>query len=116
MKSTDLTHLIKEAKQTYDQGSEISFFYEEGDEEDDLEADQDIKNSKFILIQGAHRVGKEVNMCEDAYFYSDRAFGVSDGVSGWNEYGFSSDQFSLQIMINSKIIIDKYFTEGHKDK
>jgi hypothetical protein len=21
----------------------------------------------------------------------DRAFGVSDGVSGWNDYGFSSD-------------------------
>ncbi len=45
----------------------------------------------FILIHGAHRVGKAVDKCEDAYFISDRAFGVSDGVSGWNDYGFSSD-------------------------
>jgi hypothetical protein len=43
------------------------------------------------LIQGALSIGKEVNQCEDAYFTSERAFGVSDGVSGWNVYGFSSD-------------------------
>lgn len=47
------------------------------------------------------------NQCEDAYFISERGFGVSDGVSGWNDYGFSSDQFSLQLMFNSKLIIEK---------
>ena len=24
---------------------------------------------------------------EDAYFISERGFGVADGVSGWNDYG-----------------------------
>lgn len=43
-------------------------------------------------------MGKHKYQCEDAYFIQERAFGVSDGVSGWNDYGFSSDQFSLQLM------------------
>ena len=50
-----------------------------------------MKDNPFILIQGAHVQGKLPTQCEDAYFISDRAFGVSDGVSGWNDYGFSSD-------------------------
>ena len=54
------------------------------------------------MIQGAHRIGKAENQCEDAYFIHERAFGVSDGVSGWNDYGFSSDQFSLSLMKFSK--------------
>lgn len=48
------------------------------------------------------------NQCEDAYFILDRAFGVSDGVSGWNDYGFSSDQFSLQLMSFSQKGIEHY--------
>lgn len=90
--------------------SEISFFYEEGDESlqsDDDKKSEATKKAPFILIQGAHCVGKAPHQCEDAYFISDRAFGVADGVSGWNDYGFSSDQFSLQLMSNSKISIEK---------
>ena len=77
--------------------SEISFFYENGDEddEDDSNSEEEKDPSPFILISGVYCIGKQPNTCEDAYFISDRAFGVSDGVSGWNEYGFSSDQFSL---------------------
>jgi hypothetical protein len=70
--------------------SEISFFYEDGQDEEASDTEQD-SNAQFILIQGAHCQGKAVHQCEDAYFISDRAFGVSDGVSGWNDYGFSSD-------------------------
>lgn len=57
--------------------------------------------------------------CEDAYFISDRAFGVSDGVSGWNDYGFSSDQFSLQLMHNAKKMVEKsikYALDKNKNK
>ena len=70
--------------------SEISFFYEDGEEEEEDENDE-TADAPFILLQGACRIGKAVNQCEDAYFLLDRAFGVSDGVSGWNDYGFSSD-------------------------
>lgn len=71
--------------------SEISFFYENGEEDEDEAQDEDTKNAPFILISGAHCVGKQPHQCEDAYFIQDRSFGVSDGVSGWNDYGFSSD-------------------------
>jgi len=67
-----------------------------------------VKNSaSFILIQGAYCEGKAKNQCEDAYFMQERSFGVSDGVSGWNDYGFSSDQFSLQLMYYAKQCIEK---------
>ena len=46
----------------------------------------------------------------------DRAFGVSDGVSGWNDYGFSSDQFSLQLMMYAKQMLEKYIKQGVKGK
>ena len=103
--------------------SEISFFYENGEEDEDDEDSEDNSNADheenpapFILISGVHCVGKQPNQCEDAYFISDRAFGVSDGVSGWNEYGFSSDQFSLQLMFNSKQQIEKYIRHYKKGK
>ena len=49
-------------KRTYmpekeNQLSEISFFYEDGEEESS-ESDEETKNAPFILIQGAHVVGK----------------------------------------------------------
>jgi hypothetical protein len=54
-------------------------------------------SQKLILVSGGHQIGK-INerhpKCEDAYFITENAFGVSDGVSGWNDYGFSSDEFS----------------------
>ena len=95
--------------------SEISFFYEDGQDEEASDAELD-SNAQFILIQGAHCQGKAVHQCEDAYFISDRAFGVSDGVSGWNDYGFSSDQFSLQLMSNSKKCIERCIRRAIKGK
>lgn len=45
--------------------------------------------------------------CEDAFFISESGFGVSDGVSGWNSYGFSSDEFSKQLMNFAKVNLEK---------
>lgn len=87
--------------------SEVSFFYENEIDLNSEDEDQASKEAPFILVQGASVIGKMTNQCEDAYFISERGFGVSDGVSGWNDYGFSSDQFSLQLMFNSKMIIEK---------
>ena len=79
--------------------SEISFYHDADDDRSDNSAiTPTLKNTPFILIQGAFVMGKHKYQCEDAYFIQERAFGVSDGVSGWNDYGFSSDQFSLQLM------------------
>jgi serine/threonine protein phosphatase PrpC len=64
----------------------------------------------LILVSGGHQIGKISERhpkCEDAYFITENAFGVSDGVSGWNDYGFSSDEFSKQLMQNAKILIEK---------
>jgi hypothetical protein len=87
------------------QGSECSFFYANGEEDESDE--EETNQAPFILIQGASVKGKAPHQCEDAYFIQDRSFGVSDGVSGWNDYGFSSDQFSIQLMYYSKQIIEK---------
>ena len=40
--------------------SEISFFFDDGEEEEDEENDE-TANAPFILLQGAHRVGKAAN-------------------------------------------------------
>ena len=32
----------------------------------------------------------------------DRGFGVADGVSGWIDFGFSSEAFSHELMDNCK--------------
>ena len=64
----------------------------------------------LILVSGGHQIGKISERhpkCEDAYFITENAFGISDGVSGWNDYGFSSDEFSKQLMQNAKILIEK---------
>lgn len=36
---------------------------------------------------------------------------MSDGVGGWSEYGFSSDQFSLNLMLNCKKAVEKRIVE-----
>ncbi len=71
---------------------------EEGDNND-----PDIK-----IVTGGYQIGKNPDSCEDAYFISDRGFGVADGVSGWNDYGFSSSLFASQIMQNCKDEIESY--------
>jgi len=40
---------------------------------------------------------------------------VSDGVSGWNDYGFSSEQFSLQLMSFSKQVLERCIMNGIKN-
>lgn len=46
------------------------------------------------IVSGAYKIGKVADTCEDAFFITERGFGVADGVSGWNDYGFSSSEFS----------------------
>lgn len=61
---------------------------------DDVVCDSDDNNLEkpiINLIQSAYIKGKKLNKCEDSYFISQRAFGISDGVGGWSEFGFSSD-------------------------
>jgi len=53
-----------------------------------------VKKPEVELVSGAFMKGKREDCCEDAFFISQRGFGVSDGVSGWNDYGFSSSAFS----------------------
>lgn len=50
------------------------------------------------LKSAGYSIGKQADNCEDAFFVSERGFGVADGVSGWNDYGFSSHAFSNQLM------------------
>jgi hypothetical protein len=51
-------------------------------------------------LSGAHTIGKTEETNEDAFFFSVRAFGVADGVSGWVDFGFSSQAFSIELMKN----------------
>lgn len=50
---------------------------------------------RVLKIKSAgYSIGKQPDNCEDAFFVCERGFGVADGVSGWNDYGFSSHAFS----------------------
>lgn len=53
-----------------------------------------LENKELKLKSAGYSIGKVADNCEDAFFVSERGFGVSDGVSGWNDYGFSSHAFS----------------------
>ena len=64
------------------------------------------------IVTGAYQIGKYPDSCEDAYFISDRGFGVADGVSGWNDYGFSSSLFSNQLMSFCNEEIKNYIEEA----
>jgi serine/threonine protein phosphatase PrpC len=59
-------------------------------------------------VTAGFKVGKVPETCEDAFFITERGFGVADGVSGWNDYGFSSSAFANQLMDNSKAEIENY--------
>lgn len=65
-------------------------------------------NGEIRLVTGGYKVGKFPDSCEDAFFITERGFGVADGVSGWNDYGFSSSAFANALMDNCKIEIEKY--------
>lgn len=61
-------------------------------------------------MSAGYKIAKpnEDNVCEDAFFVSDRAFGVADGVSGWNDFGFSSHAFSHSLMDYCKEDIENF--------
>ena len=63
------------------------------------------------LVCGVYAVGKMAHSNEDAYFIHERGLGVADGVSGWNDYGFSSSEFSTQLMNNCKSEIENALNE-----
>eukprot|EP00347_Sterkiella_histriomuscorum_P004556 403360013 len=69
---------------------------------------------EICMITGAFKLGKVPDQCEDAYFVTERGFGVSDGVSGWNDYGFSSSAFANQLMDYCKSEIEG-FLDSQKD-
>jgi len=79
--------------------------------EESKEAEPPIK-----IISGACSVGKAAHSCEDAFFISERGFGVADGVSGWNDYGFSSSAFSHDLMRFCKEEIDLFIKNGQEQQ
>jgi hypothetical protein len=40
----------------------------------------------------------------------DKGFGVADGVSGWNDFGFSPHAFSTQLMDHAKKELENFTT------
>lgn len=56
--------------------------------------EEEDEGPELKIVSGAYQIGKNPDSCEDAYFVTNRGFGISDGVSGWNDYGFSSMAFS----------------------
>ena len=61
----------------------------------------------LAIISSAYTIGKSKTN-EDAFFVMDRGFGVADGVSGWIDFGFSSEAFSHELMDNCKKEIEKF--------
>lgn len=59
----------------------------------------------FRLVHGAESIPRAGTRGEDAFFVHSRALGVSDGVSGWYQYGIDSAEFSKQLMHNCKLSI-----------
>jgi serine/threonine protein phosphatase PrpC len=78
------------------------------------EEKEEVKAPKYPveITTGAFMKGKKENICEDAYFIQERSFGVADGVSGWNDYGFSSSAFSTNLMKFCKEEIETYLEKG----
>ena len=61
---------------------------------------------RIKIISSAFSVGKS-DTNEDAYFITERGFWVADGVSGWVDFGFSSEAFSNELMDNCKANIEQ---------
>jgi prolyl oligopeptidase PreP (S9A serine peptidase family) len=68
----------------------------------------DHQNKQLKIICAGHSKGKTHDNCEDSYFTSERSFGVADGVSGWNDFGFSSKEFADQLMTFSKAEVEGF--------
>lgn len=65
------------------------------------------KKPCFRLISAGYSLGKTEDYCEDAFFVCQHGFGVADGVSGWNDFGFTSKDFAEQLMYYCKREIEK---------
>jgi len=61
----------------------------------------------FKFVYGAKCISRTGTGGEDAFFVHHKALGVSDGVSGWYQYGIDSAEFSQQLMKKSKIAVEK---------
>ena len=74
------------------------------------------KDQVFELVSAGFKIAKGTKYpCEDAFFISPHGFGVSDGVSSWKKYGFSSAKFSEDLMTHSKTILESVFKTKEKD-
>ena len=58
------------------------------------------KKKKYKFLFAANSIPRRGTKGEDAYFVTERALGVADGVSGWYQYGIDSADFSRQLMKN----------------
>lgn len=67
-----------------------------------------LASNQVRLKTAGYSIGKQAHNCEDAFFISERGFGVADGVSGWNDYGFSSHLFANQLMEFSRAELEKH--------
>jgi serine/threonine protein phosphatase PrpC len=71
-------------------------------------------SAEIKIITGGYQVGKLPDSCEDAFFITERGFGVADGVSGWNDYGFSSSAFANQLMDYCKKEVEDFLVNESK--
>ena len=88
-------------------------------EEKQVYHNHDYLHAKLRIICAGHTRGKTAENCEDAFYISGRSFGVADGVSGWNDFGFSSQEFATQLMTFSKAEVEEFDTtspEKHEEK
>jgi len=84
---------------------------------DCLTPDLKEKQKGISLVSAGYSLAKkETGLCEDAFFVSSRGFGVSDGVSGWRKYGFSSADFSSELMNWAQIYMDNSFNSTDEDE
>jgi len=78
----------------------------------DVENSEEKKNSKLshrnlVLKSAYYCIPKSRDCCEDANFILENAIGVSDGVGGWANYGFSAELFSQYLMKNCEDLISR---------
>lgn len=95
MVSNHLSKLCNAQKRLLETGSNNPLLSEESKTED---LDQACLATPLKIKTAGYSIGKQPNNNEDAFFVSERGFGVADGVSGWQDYGFSSHAFSNQLM------------------
>lgn len=72
--------------------------------------EENCSSCEIRIVCGGSKFGKMPDSCEDAFFITERGFGVADGVSGWNDYGFSSSAFANQLMDNCKKEIEDFIS------